>query len=199
MEPDPKAGLWKLLRTGFQWSRAFFGCPGPLRIGAACSCGPNLLSCFPFFLVTKVLQILSSSTLPQAGGLLLFRNLFDFLPAGGHPAFGVLFLGLPPDCILFLSFAPSGTSSGLVSRASIQALGYLLLPRPGCFSLMVSPVSSLCLSCCLPTPSHTVFLPPPGEEPSSLFHMWQCPGAWDADFPVISFSLSATHHRCSPT
>lgn len=146
----------------------FFGYPRPPRTGATCSCGPDLPSCFPFFCDESLVHsffINSSTGCP----LLLFCNLFDFLPASKYPALGV-FPDLPPDCTLFCALLDLGPRRAQSPElANIQGFwGYLLLPGPGHYSLMVSPVSSLCSSCCLPTPSHTIFLPPPGKEPSSL-------------------------------
>lgn len=63
---------------------------------------------------------------------------------------------------LFLSTVLPGAPSGLAFEARIPGLpGHLLLPRGGCFSLLVVLiVSSLCSSCLFPTPSHMTSLRP---------------------------------------
>lgn len=133
----------------------------------------------------------------------LFRNLFDFLPAGRHPAgrhpaFGALFLELPPDCTLFCPLLDLGPcrawSPELASRAFVDTCccaGQAAFPS---WSALFHPFVVLVAS---PPQPHD--LPATSWRRAQLtFHVRPCPTIWDADFPVIHFSLSSTHHLCSP-
>lgn len=66
MEPDQKAGLWKLLRTSVSVVYDFFWLPQAPKDWCHLLLWARSPFLLPLFFVTKVLSILSSSTLPQA-------------------------------------------------------------------------------------------------------------------------------------